>query len=145
MVHLAYTAAGVNVKMIKVDYADKPEWYTKVEGEEEWNNKGQFPGAFVMCPNGKGKWVTDSGILLDLLKEEFPKATGQVSSYPEGIDASVLGGPNIFFKGESGQEAEWYSSNSAQNARLMHNPPRPRRSIRLDKGRRRRLQVSPEL
>jgi len=97
MVHLAYTAAGVNVKMIKIDYDDKPNWYTQMIGQEEWNNKGQFPGAFVMCPDGNGKWVTDSGILLEILVKDFPQAEA-VSKYPEGLDESVLGPPNLFFK-----------------------------------------------
>ena len=105
--------------MIKVDYDDKPAWYTSMQGEEEWNNKGQFPGAFVMPPKGEGKWVTDSGVLLEVLEREFPQAKGEVSTQPEGLDEKVLGGPNLFYKAFGWIKGEDEACRSRLNAEVF--------------------------
>lgn len=38
---LVFSSAGVPTYLYKVDYDDKPVWYTTIAGNDDWINKGQ--------------------------------------------------------------------------------------------------------
>ena len=77
MTSVLYSCAGVPTYQYKVDYDDKPAWYTTMQGNPLWNNKGQFPGAYI---SGVG-FVTDSDVIVPMLKTE-------VSTYTRGPSSS---------------------------------------------------------
>ena len=103
----AFVAAGVPTYTYKIDYDDKPAWYTTmVNGENgengknggsdaittDWNNKGQFPGSYF-----KGKWVTDSVIILQELEKSFPSAYSRISQDIKDEAIKKISESNVFF------------------------------------------------
>ena len=93
MVAMAYASAGFNVILHKIDYDDKPAWYTTIADQPRWNNKGQFPGAYI-----KGNtWMTDSEDLMKLLVSDYPSHHSIINLTPSSLDESVYSA-NVFFK-----------------------------------------------
>jgi len=66
---LKYLSANVPTYFYKIDYDDKPLWFTSIANIEDWNNKGQFPSAYV-----SGTWKTDSANISAALPVDFPHA-----------------------------------------------------------------------
>ncbi|GMH93841.1 hypothetical protein TrVE_jg1886 [Triparma verrucosa] len=105
---LIFSAAGVPTYLFKIDYDDKPAWYTTMAGNDEWNNKGQFPGSYMSTP-ASSSFVTDSDVIIQKFKElpEWAPFYESINIAPEGVDDSVLQS-NPFFaliphmKGEEG-------------------------------------------
>jgi hypothetical protein len=71
---LKYLTANVPTYFYKIDYDDKPLWFTSIEGVEDWNNKGQFPSAYV-----SGTWKTDSAVISSTLQTDFPHSYASAS------------------------------------------------------------------
>ena len=91
LVSIAYYAAGIPTVMYKIDYEDKPAWYTQLQGQTEWNNKGQFPGGYL-C----GEWLTDSDTFYVKMEQHFPESYAQIDVPAPDLPPSVIAA-NPFF------------------------------------------------
>lgn len=83
---IIYASAGIPTYQYKVDYDDKPAWYTTMQGNTKWNNKGTFPGAYI---SGVG-FVSDSDVIIPMLQSEqtlapYYKTIDLMPDLPEGV------------------------------------------------------------
>ena len=91
MVGFMYKLCGFQVYFHTVPYDEKPNWLFTMGGEPLWNNKGEFPAAFV---NGKG-WVSDSEVLIKYLKEEYPERYAKIAC-PPNVEPMRFHGAKMF-------------------------------------------------
>jgi glutathione S-transferase len=98
---MAYSAAGVPVHMFTIDYDDKPAWYLGLDQEKHptWNNKGQFPCAYLFTTSRgseRSAWISDSGDIFKALASHFPQHHAAIASLP--APPEMYWKENVFFK-----------------------------------------------
>lgn len=80
-----------------MDLDDKPQWFLDV------NPAGSVP---VMKELSTGKWIVDSGVIVDMLEDKFPEPSyGKIDQCPQ-VGMGIFGAFKEFAKAEKNTEDE---------------------------------------